>query len=184
MQTIGSKNFSPLSTDAEGYEAAIYVCNLRELPAHIETLRPSRLISLVPGYEQPQTPAHLKTHQHLRLELDDIAAPLADHILPEASHVRRLVDFAIGWEGDAPLLIHCAAGISRSTATAYITACIHNPSANEAEIAQKLRDVSPTATPNRRFIALAARKVASASAIISRRHSNRNSSRTTVRSIR
>ena len=67
----------------------------------------------------------------------------------------RILDFVGGWDRDAPILIHCWAGISRSTATAYITACVHNPDADEHAIAQALRDASPTATPNRRFIALA-----------------------------
>jgi predicted protein tyrosine phosphatase len=53
------------------------------------------------------------------------------------------------------MLIHCYAGISRSTATAYIAACVHNPEADEHGIARALRTASPTATPNRRFIALA-----------------------------
>ncbi len=42
-----------------------------------------------------------------------------------------------------------------STATAYITACAQNPGADETEIALALRESSPTASPNRRFVALA-----------------------------
>jgi predicted protein tyrosine phosphatase len=69
--------------------------------------------------------------------------------------VRTILDFVGGWRADAPILIHCYAGISRSTATAFITACVHNPSLDEEEIAHALRAASPTASPNRRFIALA-----------------------------
>jgi predicted protein tyrosine phosphatase len=69
--------------------------------------------------------------------------------------MRTILDFISGWEREAPILIHCYAGISRSTATAYITACAHNPAADEEEIARALRAASPTASPNRRFIALA-----------------------------
>ena len=41
------------------------------------------------------------------------------------------------------------------TATAYITACLHNPAVDEGEIAWALREASPNAFPNRRFVALA-----------------------------
>jgi len=53
--------------------------------------------------------------------------------------------------------VHCYAGISRSTAAAFISACVLNPERNEAEIAARLRAASQTAYPNRRLIALADR---------------------------
>jgi predicted protein tyrosine phosphatase len=46
-------------------------------------------------------------------------------------------------------LIHCWAGISRSTASAFAALCILRPSADEIELAQELRAASPSATPNR-----------------------------------
>ena len=64
-----------------------------------------------------------------------------------------MLRFVESWDRAAPMLIHCWAGISRSTASAFITACVHNPSADEEEIALALRKASPTASPNRRLIA-------------------------------
>lgn len=52
-------------------------------------------------------------------------------------------------------MIHCWAGISRSTAAAYISASVLNPSLDEEELATRLRDAAPSATPNPRIIALA-----------------------------
>jgi predicted protein tyrosine phosphatase len=69
--------------------------------------------------------------------------------------IKRVLDFVGGWPREQPILIHCYAGISRSTATAYITACAQNPGVDEEQIALALREASPTATPNRRFVALA-----------------------------
>jgi predicted protein tyrosine phosphatase len=69
--------------------------------------------------------------------------------------MRGILAFVATWERADPMLIHCYAGISRSTATAYITACVHNPSTDEEEIAFALRRASPSASPNRRFVALA-----------------------------
>ena len=52
-------------------------------------------------------------------------------------------------------MVHCYAGISRSTAGAFVTACALNPQRDETTIARALRAASPTATPNRRIVALA-----------------------------
>jgi predicted protein tyrosine phosphatase len=53
------------------------------------------------------------------------------------------------------MVVHCFAGISRSTASAYVAACTLNPARDEMQIAQALRQASPTATPNARIVALA-----------------------------
>src|SRR5205809_1076637 len=73
----------------------------------------------------------------------------------QQSHVEELLAFLTLWSRAAPILIHCRAGISRSTATAFITACLHNPQADEWEIARTLRRAAPYALPNQRLIALA-----------------------------
>ena len=53
------------------------------------------------------------------------------------------------------MLIHCFAGVSRSTAAAYIAACALKPKRDEFAIARALRAASPTASPNTRLVALA-----------------------------
>ena len=67
----------------------------------------------------------------------------------------RLLDFGRGWDGAAPMVVHCFAGISRSTASAFAIACERNPHADELEIALAMRRASPSAFPNRRIVALA-----------------------------
>jgi predicted protein tyrosine phosphatase len=52
------------------------------------------------------------------------------------------------------MVIHCWAGISRSTAAAFITLCALNPETPEDLIAKRLREASPTAYPNRLMIRL------------------------------
>ena len=54
-----------------------------------------------------------------------------------------------------PMVIHCWAGISRSTAAAYIAACTLGPDRDEVEVANVLRAAAPSATPNARLVALA-----------------------------
>jgi predicted protein tyrosine phosphatase len=52
-------------------------------------------------------------------------------------------------------VVHCYAGISRSTASAFASVCALNPHRDEESIAQALRRASPTATPNIRIVSLA-----------------------------
>jgi len=66
-----------------------------------------------------------------------------------------LIEFAQRWDRRAPMVIHCYAGISRSTAGAFVAACALNPKRDETRIAQAIRDGSATATPNIRIVTLA-----------------------------
>ena len=53
------------------------------------------------------------------------------------------------------MVIHCYAGISRSTASAFMAACALNPHRDESSIARQIRAASPTAYPNRLIVTLA-----------------------------
>jgi predicted protein tyrosine phosphatase len=76
-------------------------------------------------------------------------------VLPSDVHVTALLEFVKRWDRKAPMLIHCYAGVSRSTAAAFIAACALSPDRDEHEIAAAIRRNSPTATPNSRLVALA-----------------------------
>ncbi len=96
--------------------------------------------------------------RHLVLRFNDIKAPADGLIAPGAETVRAILDFGAEWKSaatGAPLLVHCFAGISRSTAAAYILACEFAGPGREESLAQTLRAMSPTATPNSLMIALA-----------------------------
>jgi predicted protein tyrosine phosphatase len=55
------------------------------------------------------------------------------------------------------MVVHCYAGISRSTASAFAAACALNPGRDEVSIAWELRRASRTATPNALIVSLADR---------------------------
>jgi predicted protein tyrosine phosphatase len=132
----------------------IYVCNIDEMPWRVRTLRPSHLVSLVPQEEQPRTPRGIAAEHHLRLNIDDIAEPFPGYVLPGVYHITALIDFLRGWPGEQPILFHCLAGISRSTAAALIALAL-NAEGRETEAALTLREAAPHARPNARMIALA-----------------------------
>lgn len=96
------------------------------------------------------TPAHIAAENHLRLEMNDIAVATEGRILPAAHHIRALLDFLPRWTAtaEAPLLIHCRAGLSRSPAAAFIALCALNPNVEERQLAQRLRDACELVNPN------------------------------------
>ena len=71
------------------------------------------------------------------------------------SHVGDLLRFVRAWDRANPLVVHCYAGISRSTAGAFVTACALNPHRDEIAIARQIRAASPIASPNRLIVGLA-----------------------------
>ncbi|MFN3497261.1 MAG: tyrosine phosphatase family protein, partial [Pannonibacter indicus] len=97
---------------------------------------------------------------HLVLGFNDIVDPVEGLVPPGEVHVSSLLGFVQDWDKSAPLVIHCWAGISRSTAGAFITACALTPDADEAELASVLRARAPSATPNARLVAIADRMLA------------------------
>ncbi len=80
--------------------------------------------------------------------MDDICEVMDGYVVPCDEHVTRLIDFVRAWDRAKPMVVHCFAGISRSTAGAFVAACTLNPNRDERAIAQELRRASATATPN------------------------------------
>jgi len=132
--------------------AAIHVCALRHVPEMIERTGALHLVSAINADLLPGTPASIAHGRHLRLDMHDITDPQPGATPPNMEHVAELLDFVHAWDKKAPLLIHCFAGISRSTAAAFITLCALNPRAPEDVIARALRRSSDTAIPNRLFV--------------------------------
>jgi predicted protein tyrosine phosphatase len=80
--------------------------------------------------------------------MDDVSIPIDGYIPPAEEHVHDLIEFVQRWDRRAPIVMHCYAGISRSTAGAFISACALNPGRDERTIAQAIRGSSKTAMPN------------------------------------
>jgi predicted protein tyrosine phosphatase len=89
---------------------------------------------------------------HLKLTFHDIIEPMDGFSHPLPEHVEQLVAFLSTWRRETPVLIHCWAGISRSTASAFTAMCMLRPTADEEALAWDLRAASPSATPNRLLV--------------------------------
>lgn len=133
----------------------IIVCPLSRAPELARQRRPSRVVSLLdPESAFPKLEGY-EHDRHLCVEVHDINQETEGFDACCDLRMRRILDFVLSWDRQDPLLVHCYAGISRSSATAFIAACAHNPQVDEGEIAWALRNASAAAWPNRRFVALA-----------------------------
>jgi predicted protein tyrosine phosphatase len=121
----------------------------------IDARAPERIVSLAdPGHGFPDAgPDYVG--RHLCLSFHDATVTGDEDTPPTAEHAATLVSFLAAWTRRAPLLVHCRAGIGRSTATAFIAACLHNPNTDEHAIACGLRRASPLARPNPLLVELA-----------------------------
>jgi predicted protein tyrosine phosphatase len=135
----------------------IHVCSLARLHGTVADSGARHVVSLLDDTFHIERPRSVTAKNHLRLRIHDISVPLDGYVLPEEAHVADLLAFVRGWDRRAPLVVHCYAGISRSTASAFVSVCALAPHRDEATIAQALRRASPTATPNMRIVSLADR---------------------------
>ena len=135
--------------------AEIHVCPLSKVEETVNRTGARRLLSLLAVGTEMQRPAAVAAADHLHLVMHDIAEAQDGMTVPGETHVLKLLDFARGWDRAQPLVVNCYAGISRSTASAYIIAAALAPQRDEEELAQTLRRLSPSATPNPRLVAVA-----------------------------
>ncbi len=133
----------------------IWISSLRDVhDAHAQSA-PDRVVSLLsPGSDFPAFDGY-GDDRHMRVEINDILEDREGRPAPGTHHVENLIGFLKDWRTDESLLVHCWAGMSRSTATAMIAACLHNPDTDEAEVGAALAAASPTAFPNTRIVSIA-----------------------------
>jgi predicted protein tyrosine phosphatase len=92
--------------------------------------------------------------RHLRLRFHDAHDASDGQVIPSAEDIERFLSFLSGWQLGSSLLIHCRAGIGRSTAAAYVATCWRHPEVGERRIAELLREIAPLARPNETVVRL------------------------------
>lgn len=131
----------------------IWVTPLSGLEETIRRTGARQLIRLLSAGADFAPPPGLAPARTLQLAMHDIAEERPGFVAPSADHVRLMIAFAKGWTRDTPLVVHCYAGISRSTAAAYVLAAALRSDLDEAGLAAELRRLSPAATPNPLIVA-------------------------------
>lgn len=135
------------------------ICGLDELESH-RAGRATHVLSILdPGHPEPAAFAAYDPHHRLTLRFHDIIGPWPGWEAPERAHVEQLLAF--GAELDAAgaglrhLLVHCHAGISRSTAALATLLARHTELGDEPAIFARIREIRPIAWPNSRMIGFA-----------------------------
>jgi predicted protein tyrosine phosphatase len=134
---------------------SIHVCALSKVAETVCAVGARTLVTLIDDGAPAPRPPEITPQRHLILSISDIVEATDGHILPHAGHVDDLLDFLKTWDRAAPIVIHCWAGVSRSTAAAFIAACALEPKTPELFFARSIRANSSTASPNARLVALA-----------------------------
>lgn len=133
----------------------LHVCSLALIGETVTRTGARSLLTLLSPGTRVERPAAIAAERHLYVSVSDIVAPMPGQVMPAAAHLEELLAFVRAWDRAEPMVIHCYAGVSRSTAAAFIAACALAPKRDEFVIARAIRAASPTATPNARLVALA-----------------------------
>ncbi len=133
----------------------IHVCPLSKIPATVSATGARSMVTLINKGTPVPRPREIEASRHLFVPVSDIIVEIDGHILPAEAHVTEILAFVREWDRAAPMIIHCYAGVSRSTAAAFIAACALAPERSELEIARSLRARSATATPNKLLVEVA-----------------------------
>src|SRR4051794_31385133 len=133
----------------------IHVCAVAARPERVKPTRASHILTVMANVDQVQRPASVLEANHLKVSMDDIIEHMDGFVAPTEIHIEQVLTFVRGWDRRAPLVVHCYAGISRSTASAFAAACALNPHRDESLTPRQSRAASPIAQPNRLIVPLA-----------------------------
>jgi len=137
----------------------ISVCGTDELNHHCDSGVSHVLSILDPDWPVPEAFGAFGEHAKLELRFHDVIDEShADVIVPQESHVAEVLSFGrvLLEEPHAQrrLLIHCHAGVSRSTASAALILAQALPSAPADRIFEEVLRIRPRAWPNLRIVEL------------------------------
>lgn len=134
----------------------ITVCGIEELAGHCETGVSHVLSILDPGWPVPPAFGAFGGHERLELRFNDVIEEAAGSEPPQPEHVAALLAFGRDLlaepREDAHLLVHCHAGISRSTASMTLMLAQALPERPAAEIVEEVLRIRSKAWPNLRII--------------------------------
>lgn len=136
----------------------ISVCGVDELAGFAEHGVSHVLSILDPGQPEPQALAAFPAHARLDLRFHDIIEEREGEIAPSVSDVDLLLAFGRDLQAEpqtrAHLLVHCHAGISRSTAAMVLLLAQARPDEKGETIVSEVVRIRTRAWPNLRIVTL------------------------------
>jgi predicted protein tyrosine phosphatase len=150
----------PENSLTESSPRRLTICGLQELGAFQDAAVTHVLSILDPLYPEPVDFDAYGPHKRLTLRFDDVLDPAPGLVLPERRHIEELLAFGEGLAGEqgdplSHLLVHCHAGISRSTASMATLLADARPGLDEDAVFAHIREIRPQAWPNSRMVVMA-----------------------------
>jgi predicted protein tyrosine phosphatase len=128
----------------------ITICGIPELGEHSAVGVTHVLSILGPNSLDPPEFAEFAAHRRLILRFHDVIEPQPDLIAPTREDVELLLAFGreVNETPEAHLLVHCRAGVSRSTAAAALILIQANPEWSASAALDAIAAIRPRAWPN------------------------------------
>ncbi len=136
----------------------ITVCGIEELAGHGDAGASHVLSILDPDHPVPEAFGAFGEHEKMELRFHDIIDETPGLLAPQPGHVERVL--ALGRSllarpaGTARLLVHCHAGISRSTASMVLVVAQALPSLPADAVLHLVHSIREKAWPNLRIVEL------------------------------
>jgi predicted protein tyrosine phosphatase len=130
----------------------IIICNKSEVPKHVHRSGVTHIISLMDPHTRPYIPEQFNKNNWKIQYFEDNDNP-KHHNAPRREHIDFILEYTKTIPNDAVLLVHCLAGISRSTAGTLGILLQKNGKDKIAESITELIEIRPIAHPNRLIVA-------------------------------
>jgi predicted protein tyrosine phosphatase len=135
----------------------VTICGIPELPLFREAGVSDVLSIIDPATPEPEAFASFAPHRRRTLRFDDLQFETPGSLAPSEADVRAILEFGAELErrsDTAHVLVHCHAGVSRSSAAAALLMAQHNPG-REEDAFMTLLELRPQAWPNSRVVEIA-----------------------------
>jgi predicted protein tyrosine phosphatase len=136
----------------------VIICGIPELPQHC-AVGVSHVLSIIDTHEpRPVALDDYLDIDHELVRFDDVVAEYPGFEACTPAHIAKVLAFGerVHAVADSHVLVHCHAGVSRSTAAAGILLCQHAPGEEEAAFLRLLR-LRKHGWPNTRMVEFADR---------------------------
>ena len=134
----------------------ITVCGIEELAGHCTTGASHVLSILDPDFPVPEAFGSFGEHEKLEVRFHDIIDETPGLLLPQPEHVAQILalgrDLVAEPRPTAHLLVHCHAGVSRSTASMALILAQAMPEQPAEAVLGLVYDIREKAWPNLRLI--------------------------------
>ena len=129
---------------------SIHICSL-EAAKEIDHNIYDGVITIEDSFEENPLRISMDICPLLVLCFDDISQPVDNYILPAEKHILEALEFS-NKIGNGSLLIHCFAGVSRSSGIALAIIARALGQGKEKEALRELQKINPHCMPNKLIV--------------------------------